>query len=134
MKYKCRGTVKRVFVHKLLEGVVPSVAGIPEWQLQQDQWQTEGNPKKCGLIKKDLILMLASKPHEVISIFKCEILGRKGLHCNQAVTLRWYKITVCIVFCPRTIERICYSGFSNWWFSRPTYEALPVPVAVRSKA
>jgi len=25
---------------------------------------------------------------------------------------------------PRAIEKICYSTFSNWWFSWPTYEAL----------
>jgi hypothetical protein len=30
------------------------------------------NPKKNGLIKKDLILMLTSKPHEVISILNVE--------------------------------------------------------------
>jgi hypothetical protein len=51
---------------------VPSVAVIPEWQLQQDQWQTEGRPIKCGLIKKDLILMLTSKPNEVVSILNVE--------------------------------------------------------------
>jgi hypothetical protein len=40
--------------------------------VQQGQWQTEGKPKKCGLIKRDLILMLRSKPHEVISILNVE--------------------------------------------------------------
>jgi hypothetical protein len=69
VKHKLRGTVT-VLVQKLL-GAVPSVAVIPEWQLssvQQDQWQTESKPKKCGLIKKYLILMHRSKSHEVISI------------------------------------------------------------------
>jgi hypothetical protein len=29
-------------------------------------------PQKCGLIKKDLILVLRSKPHEVFSILNVE--------------------------------------------------------------
>jgi hypothetical protein len=40
--------------------------------VQQDQWQTESKPKKCGLIKKYLILMLRSKPHEVMSVLNVE--------------------------------------------------------------
>jgi hypothetical protein len=40
--------------------------------VQQDQWKTEGKPRKCGLIKEDLVLMPRSKPHEVISILNVE--------------------------------------------------------------
>jgi len=40
--------------------------------VQQGQWQTEGKPKKYGRIKRDLMLMLRSKPHEVISTLNVE--------------------------------------------------------------